>query len=135
MHVASIEMISLFMRHDWDTEQARHDRIADELNRRLEVGRWGLHFEIARLDRSPPLGRLVAWVKRTIDTLPSYDSTKLDSFSPPRRSFTSDGVNLQFEFTPRTAARPGDRIVGSGPVIGGFVNSAIRLRSPDCIAR
>ena len=37
VHIASVEMISLFMRHDWEARQARHDRIADELNRRLQV--------------------------------------------------------------------------------------------------
>jgi hypothetical protein len=127
-YLAGVEVLSLFMRKDWSDEQARHDRLADELNKRVSPDRWGLNFEIIRLDRTPSARRLATWVRRTVDALPPHDPTQPHPFTPPRATYAADGVHLEFEFHPRKVVKPGDRIVGGGPAIGGWINSAERLR-------
>jgi hypothetical protein len=128
-HVASIEVLSLFMRQDWSAQLVSHSRIADELNRRVAADRWWLHFKIVRLDRPPSIGRLATGVRQTVDALPPCQPSPAGRVSPLRETYLADGVHLDFEFIRKTVPpQPGDRIVGLGPVIAGFVNSGGRLR-------
>jgi len=126
-YLGAIEVMSLFMEHGWSEVQARHGRIADELNGRLTLDRWWIYFEVVQRDRDPSAKALASWVSRVIDQLP--DPAKSNT-REHHRTYTVNGVRLSFTFTPckLDPAGPRGRIVGPGPVIGGFVKSAKRLR-------
>jgi hypothetical protein len=126
-HLSAIEVMSLFMEHGWSGEQARHGRIADELNRRLSIDRWFISFEIAQLDRDPSVKGLASWVSGVIDQLSNLGGPDIRAHHD---TYTANGVRLYFTFSPCKPDPAGarDRIVGPGPIIGGFVKSAERLR-------
>lgn len=132
-HVASIEVLSLFMRQDWSAQLLSYSRIADELNRCVAADRWWLLFKIVRLDRPPSIGRLATWVKRTVDALPPCQPNPAGRASLLRETYLADGVHLDFEFAPRKTVlpKPGDQIVGPGPVIGGPLAS-VGVRARTC---
>ncbi len=62
--------------HEGALDEPRHDRLADELDKRVSPDRWGLNFEIIRMDRTPSARRLATWVRRTVDALPPHDRTQ-----------------------------------------------------------
>src|SRR5207244_2813269 len=75
-----------------------------------------------------------AFVREVLDRLPDPDVAPAPLPSSLRRAtFVDDGVHIELRFMPM---KPGAksrysqdaRITGMGPVIGGFVNSAHRLR-------
>jgi hypothetical protein len=126
-YLGAIEVMSLFMERGWSDDQIRHGRIADELNKRLRLDKWFVSFEIAQLDRDPSGKGLANWVSATIDRISDQEDPNIRSH---HETYTADGVRLHFTFSAckpdPTGAR--GRIVGPGPVIGGWVKSAERLR-------
>jgi hypothetical protein len=126
-YIGAIEVLSLFMGQGWSDVQARHGRIADELNRRLALDRWFIYFEVVQLDRDPSARALASWVSRIIDQLP--DPTK-SGVREHHHTYTAQGVRLSFTFAAckPDPAGPRGRIVGPGPILGGFVKSSDRLR-------
>jgi hypothetical protein len=130
-YVGAVEVCSLFESKEWAAEQKRHARIIDELNRRIPLEAWFVHFEVVRLDRQPSVNRLVAWVTARIAELPRGSAEAADPLTP-WVTYRATGVELQFRFRRRRssfAPEPTDRIVGIGPFMGGFVDSFLRLRS------
>ena len=126
-HIGAIEVMSLFMEQGWSGVQARHGRIADELNRRLALDRWFIYFEVVQLDRDPSARALANWAGEVIGQLP--DPAK-SGIREHHRTYTAQGTRLAFTFAackPDPAGSRG-RIVGPGPVLGGFVKSGDRLR-------
>ncbi|MGW1344693.1 hypothetical protein ACWCOV_26875 [Kribbella sp. NPDC002412] len=129
-YIGGIEVLTLMMRNDWAGEQAQHDRIADELNKRLHANRWFIHFEILELTRSPAVSKLATWVQQTIKALPQPSEPIGREAELPTATYRDTGVWLRFEFLPRRPSpdATSDRIVGTGAIIGGLVNSRERLR-------
>lgn len=78
-YIGAVEVCSLFDNQTWEAEQQRHARIADELNRRIPLDLWFVHFDVVRLDRPPSIKQLVAWVRARVDELPR---SELDVTSP-----------------------------------------------------
>jgi hypothetical protein len=126
-HIGAVEVASLFTEQGWSEVQARHGRIADELNRRLALDRWFIYLEIVQLDRDPSVKALTRWASEIMEQLPDPSAS---GNREHHRTYTAQGVRLSFTFAACTPdpAGPRGRIVGPGPVIGGFVKSGDRLR-------
>jgi hypothetical protein len=130
-YIVAVEVCSLLENREWDQQQRRHARIADGLNKRIPLEAWFVHFDVVQLDRQPSIKRLASWVRHQIGELPSHATVEPDS-SAPHVMYVDDGVQLDFTFIKRTSAippRPTDRIVGGGQLVGGFVDSYLRIRS------
>lgn len=136
--VAAIEVLSLFERADWDQEQRQHGRLADELNRRVPpTAGYFVDFDIERCEREPAPRRFADFVSRRIAELPDPQALRLPSAPRfddlPSALYEHDGCRISMRFIPmrdgaRTRTDPDGRIVGTGPVLGGMVNSGRRLR-------
>lgn len=136
---AAIEVVSLYLRADWAYEERQFGRIADELNERLRITGYMVGLKVVRLDRTPSVKKMAEWVRQRIDELPDASNvveaylSGSGSKSLPEALYEEDGVHVDFTFLPvRPGARvltdPDARIVGFGPIRGGAVNSASRLR-------
>ena len=137
--IAAVEVASLFMRQDWDEANRRFGQIADELNKRVRLTRYFVRFEPQVLTRQPRIRQLAAFVARTVEALPN-PAAVVDAASAaasmrdvlPTAVYEEPGVRLRFEFLPRraeTEPHADDRIVGMGPMTGGWVNSGARLKA------
>lgn len=126
-YLGAVEMMSLFMEEGFSNTEARHGRIADELNSRLSLDRWFVHFEVDQLDRSPSARKLADWVSGEITQLPNPEASDARTH---HRVYSVDGVRLNFSFYPckPDPTGKGGRIVGPGPIIGGWIKSGERLR-------
>ena len=130
-YLGAVEVCSLFENKEWEAEQKRHARIVDELNQRIPLEMWFVHFDVIRLNRSPSINQLVAWVRARIAELPTGPAAAADPLTP-WVTYEADGIELRFRFLRRRSSsppEPTDRIVGTGQAIGGFVDSFLRLRS------
>lgn len=130
-YLAAVEVCTLFENNEWAAEQKRNATIIDELNKRIPLDAWFINFDVIRLDRPPPIKRLVDWINATIAQLPAGPA---DASNPvtPWFTYAADGVVLRFRFLRRGSSsppKPTDRVVGIGPAQGGFVDSHLRLRS------
>jgi hypothetical protein len=129
----AIEVLSLFQRQDWTDEQARHGRLADELDSRVRpTAGYFANFQIKAADRDPSPRRFADYIAARIAELPPYDEAP-PSISEQRLVYTENDVRIEVWFAPmrpgaRSLTDPDARISGFGQVIGGFVNSAFRLR-------
>lgn len=136
--VGAVEVLSLFEREDWDQEQRRHDRLADELDRRVPpTAGYFVNFKIEVAEREPAPRRFAEFVERRIAELPPYDQFEIGT-GPGRPQLPSavyerDGCRISIEFWPMkpgaaTLDNPDGRITGLGHLTSGFVNSSLRLR-------
>lgn len=132
--VAAVEVASLFMRTDWASEASRHDRLADEVNRRVPpTAGYFLHFEIEAAPNEPAPRHFAEFVKRELDSLPPNEL--LADISPedvPTSVYQRSGVRIRLRFLPmkpeaKSKLDPEARIVGIGPRTVGFVNSGSRI--------
>ena len=132
-------MLSLFEREDWDQEQRRHNRLADELDRRVPpTAGYFVNFKIEVAEREPAPRKFADFVRQRIDELPPHLEFDLGE-SPGRPKLPSavyerDGCRISIEFRPMkpgaaTLSNPDGRITGLGHMTVGFVNSSLRLRS------
>lgn len=138
--VGGVEVLSVFQREDWSVAERRHWRLADELNRRiLPTDGYFVDFEIEEALRDPPPKRVADFVKRELARLPPHEKLlyglgdRVTRAELPSAIYCRDGVHIRMSFLPMVAGAgaksdPDSRIVGTGPVIGGMVNSAERLR-------
>ncbi|WP_433208055.1 hypothetical protein ACQP00_42570 [Dactylosporangium sp. CS-047395] len=129
-YLGAIEVRSIFTRQDWSDELFQHGTISDELNSRLKLGNWFLGFKVIQLERQPSFQSLTRWLKERLEELDA-ESPNSGASKPPPVTYTTTGVRLEFQFIRRTSAqppRPGDRIIGPSAMVGGFDNSAERLR-------
>jgi hypothetical protein len=137
--ILAVEVASLFMRQDWDEANRRFGQIADDLNKRVRLSRYFVHFEPEVLTRQPRMRQLAAFVARTIEALPDPAAVVGAATTAanmrdvlPTAVYEEPGVRVRFEFLPRKAETEpdaDDRIVGMGPMTGGWVNSGGRLKS------
>jgi hypothetical protein len=139
--IAAIEVVSLFQREDWTTEQRRHGRLADQLDARVRPGAgYFVHFDIERADVAPAPRRFADFIEREIEELPPHEElhAKLAAGSmwtdlPTALYEDQEGVRIRVRFAPMkpdAAAKtnPDARITGVGQTIGGWVNSGARLK-------
>lgn len=134
----AIEVLSLFAREDWTREQLLHARLADEIDRRVGTsGGYFVHFQVRRSVGPIPPTKLANFINRAIADLPPHETVyhRLEDGERIRLSATFDqaGALVEVHFLAmRPGARaltdPDARVVGAGPVVGGAVNSALRLR-------
>lgn len=125
-YVAAVEVCSLFENRRWTDIQQQHARLADVVNRQIPLSDWFIHFEVIRHERQPSTNRVVAWLKQQLAALP--EGTDI----VPEITYATDEVELRFWFVRRTrstAPHPTDRVVGSGQIVGGVVDSYLRVRS------
>lgn len=132
-YLCGVEVASILLRDDWTNEQNTHGRIADRLNAELPLDRWFLSFDVVSWprNREPSLGRLVDWVRNVLPELPDAPTTDPNHYTPPKATYRNRGAELRFRFFPRKPSapdRPFGRIVGTGAMIGGFIDSKVRLR-------
>lgn len=122
-YVGAVEVATLFMKQELAAEMQRHATITDFLNARVALTDWFVHFEVIEQDRAN-------WVGQQIQGLPGAGVAGRTAM--PWMPYETDGVKLRFRFVPRVSdvpPKPTDHIVGMGPMIGGFVDSYLRLRS------
>lgn len=137
--VGAVEVLSLFQREDWNAEQARHSRLAAELNRRVRpTDGYFVDFEIEHAEQEPAPRRFADWIQRQLAALPPHDQLDLPPdvtrADLPTRVYDRDGVRIQVTFMPMrkdapSKSSPDARIVGIGAAIGGMVNSGARLKA------
>jgi hypothetical protein len=130
--VLAVEVASLFDRADWRSEEARHDRLAQALNRRVKptAGYW-VDFEIEPGGPEPAPSRFAKFVIDQIALLPPHET--VHSVLDASTLYEEVGVRISVRFLAMRAdaaskTDPGAQIVGMGAMIGGFVNSGQRLK-------
>jgi hypothetical protein len=131
-HVATVEVLSLMLRGEWEAERRHHGRIEDMLNHRLRPTTHLIDFEIRQWDGYADLEHLIAWVSSTLDDLGADPGALPTGYQGvPHKLYEYGSGRLDFHFWPAPASYTpgaGDRISIGSPAIGGFVNSAHRLR-------
>ena len=135
---AGIEVASLFQREDWSEEERRHWRLADAINSRLRpTAGYMLDFEIERANRDPAPRRISDFISHRLEELPPIEEFRLPTQAGiddlPSVVYDERGVRLRVRFIPLHVDAPARTdpdavIVGTGPVIGGAVNTPVRLR-------
>lgn len=139
--LASVEVASLFERSDWASDDRRHGRLADELNRRLDLtDGYIVDFQLdehADTTAEPAPASFARWVRREIGKLPRV--TDGSAMADPEhdvgfpRLYESRGLRIRVRFwamDPENVPESGehDRIVGTGMMLGGVVIDAERVR-------
>ncbi|MGA9278889.1 hypothetical protein [Ilumatobacter sp.] len=132
--VAAVEVASLFMRTDWASRASQHDRLADEVNRRVRpTAGYFLDFDIESAPNDPAPRHFAQFVKRELESLPPHEL--LADISPedvPACVYERNGVRIRLRFLPmkpdaKSKLDPEARIVGIGPMTVGMVNSGSRI--------
>lgn len=133
-------MLSLFQREDWTVEEKRHERLADAVNAALRpTDGYFVHFQINRAQREPSPTRFVKFVRDALARLPPHEILleSLPALRPrqhlPSAIYEETDVLIEVEFVPMapnapSKSDPDARIVGTGAITGGMVNSAERLK-------
>lgn len=138
--LASVEVASLFEKAEWAAEDLRHDRLADELNRRLDLS-FGYFIDF-KIDSDagagdPAPAQIAVWARRQLTQLPdprqAGPRVAGQSDGGFTRVYTSGAVQVTVTFLPLDPddiPSPGstDRIVSTGPVTGGEVTDDDRVR-------
>jgi len=131
-HAATVEVLSLMLRGEWVAERMRDGRIQDTLNHRLRPTTHFIDFEVRQWDDDSDLEHLIGWVSSTLDDLGADLGALPTGYQGvPEKLYEHGSGRLDFHFWPAPAGytpKAGDRISVGGPAIGGFVNSAHRLR-------
>jgi hypothetical protein len=125
---AVVEVASLFEPGAWQAERSQHEAYADYINERVAAdGGYFIDFDFLDPNRVPPVSRYVAWLRRTLAGLgwPPEDPSVAHE-----ATFWDPAGDITTRFIPMGERRedPGLRIVGMGPMIGGRVDTASRVR-------
>lgn len=133
--VLAVEVATLFLRQDWNEEDRRHNRLADEVNKRLRPTHgYFVDFEIDTAPSEPAPRHFVEWLVKELDMLPPHtDLAGIGHDDIPAAIYERNGVRIGVRFLPMKAdaaskSNPDARIVGFGKMTVGFVNSGTRLR-------
>jgi hypothetical protein len=138
--LASVEVASLFTKAEWAAEDQRHNQLADELNRRLDLScGYFVDFEINNLigTGDPPPAKLARWIRAQILQLPDPRTRDGRRAGTPQeqltRIYASGAVCVTVHFWPLKPEQipdPGstDRVVALGRISGGWVTDDERLR-------
>jgi hypothetical protein len=130
-----IEVASIFEREDWSDEQRRYGRLADALNDKIKpTAGYGLRLEI-KGDGEPTVRKFVAFLTRLLAELPDPDnSPPIESLDDCRTEvYAEDAVRVRVTFLPMAPGSnrrhdPDSQLVVMGPMIGGYGNTAERIR-------
>jgi hypothetical protein len=136
--VGSVEVLSLFQKREWTKEEERHARLADGLNKRLDLSHgYFVTFQIVESDANLSPAKFAEWVRRQLKQLPNVRDGSAARF-PLERSeqpiaYEPRGARIDVRFLPLYPDRvpePGgtDRIVAAGPLIFGLVADSERIR-------
>ena len=135
-YLAGMEVVSLFEREDWDAQQRRWRRVADELNEQIRPTAGymlGLEFD-HDTNAAPTTRNFVAFLLRQLAELPDPEEFRdLDHTHWPLAEYREPPVRIRVRFIPMlgdpsSRFDPEIRIVAMGPSMGGEVNTAKRIR-------
>jgi hypothetical protein len=136
--ILAVEVLSLFLRAEWASEERRHGELTDRLNKRFRPQGYLLDIEVLQQEqgRNLPLKELTKAAGSFLQDLPPPNVTTAASSSGqplPRADFVRDGIHVRFEARPMkpnaaSLTDPNARIVGTGALIGGLVDSDERLK-------
>jgi len=117
--VLAVEVATLFLREDWNEEERRHNRLADEVNQRLRPTHgYFINFEIDAAPSEPAPRHFADWLAKELDKLPPH--TELDGVDYddiPAAMYERHGVRINVRLLPMkadapTKSDPDARIVG-----------------------
>ncbi|WP_127508640.1 hypothetical protein [Actinoplanes solisilvae] len=131
-YVGTVEVLTLFERDDWGKEARRNAWLEDEINRLVPLTTHSLSFDVHRWDSTPNVKHLTRWLRSILEALrQDPDHLDHDATGTPERVYVGRSTDIAFQFYPlRRDRRPADggaSVIG-GPVTGGFIDAAIRLR-------
>jgi hypothetical protein len=131
--VLAVEVLSLFMRDDWTQATRAFGRLGDYLNRQLRLQGSFLDVDILEQQADLPLRAIAADARKFLAALPDPQVAAAGTGAVPAADFQRPGVHVRLRALPmrpgaRSSTNPDARIVGAGPVIGGMVNSHLRLK-------
>jgi hypothetical protein len=133
--VLAVEVATLFLREDWNDEDRRHNRLADEVNWRLRPTHgYFVNFAIEAAPSEPAPRHFAKWLETELDKLPPHTELHgVDDDAVPAAVYERNGVRIVVRFLPMkadaaTKSDPDGRIVGVGRMTFGFVNSGTRLK-------
>jgi hypothetical protein len=136
--ILAVEVLSLFLRADWASEERRHGELTDRLNKRFRPQGYFLDVEVLQQEqgRNLPLKELTEAAGSFLQDLQPPPVTTGASSSGERlheTHFIRDGIHVRFEARPMkpnaaSLTNPNARIVGTGALIGGLVDSDERLK-------
>lgn len=139
--VASVEVASLFEKAEWAAEDLRHNRVADELNKRLDLSCGffiGFEIENDAGTGDPAPAKLADWIRRQFEELPDPRRSNLRLASGAaegfKRVYAAGPVQVGVTFWPLEPHNiPGagsqDRVVSIGRMSGGWVTDDDRVRA------
>jgi hypothetical protein len=133
-YVGTVEVVTLFLRKDWEAVERRNAVLQDALNARLRLTTHWIDFEVRRWDsNSPPkTGHMVKWIEDALSELRTDPSAlPVDRFGRQEKVYSTRTVDIAFRFLPLSPTYVVDenaRVVLGGAPISGFINSGTRLR-------
>lgn len=130
-YVAAVEVVTLFLRDDWNAEQRRHAALQDDLNSRLRLSTHSVMFEIRRWDATPSSRHMARWIEAAIDELRADPSAlPVDRLGFHKKVYSTRQVDIVIEFwplSPGVVVEESKNVVLGGAAIGGWVDSDLRL--------
>lgn len=131
-YVAAVEVVTLFLRNDWNAEERRHAELQDALNARLRLSTHSVMFEVRRWDATPSVKHMAKWIGETIDELRSDPSVlPVDAFGIQKKVYSTRVVDIVVDFwplIPGAVVGESRNVVLGGAAVGGWVDSNLRLR-------
>jgi hypothetical protein len=133
-YVGTVEVVTLFLRKDWEAVERRNAVLQDALNARLRLTTHWIDFEVRRWDsNSPPkTGHMVKWIEDALSELRTDPSAlPVDRLGRQEKVYSTRTVDIAFRFLPLSPTYVVDenaRVVLGGAPISGFINSGTRLR-------
>jgi hypothetical protein len=131
-YVGAVEVLTLFLREDWDAQERRHAQLQDDLNARLRLTTHWIDFEVRRWDSNPSTRHMAKWIERALDELRTDASAlPVDRFGRQEKVYSTRTVEIVVRFfplSPTYVVGENARVVLGGAPITGFINSGARLR-------
>lgn len=134
--VLAVEVATQFLKKDWKSDHQRHNRLIDEVNRRVRPTHgYFVSLDIAVDSSEPAPNHFARWLVMQLESLPPHSEVvDNDPRTIPIRAYEHNGARVTVRFLAmKTDARakvdPDARIVGIGKPIFGYVNSGERLKN------
>jgi hypothetical protein len=131
-YIGAVEVLTLFLREDWEAKQRRHAQLAAALNSRLRLTTHLIDFDVRRWDSTPRASHMAKWIERALDDLWADPSAlPVDRFGRQEKVYLTKVVEIVVRFLPLSPTYVVDanaRVVLDGAATSGFINSGTRLR-------
>ena len=139
--ILAVEVLSLFEPPAWTDPQARHGRIADQLNKAVKpTAGYFVRFEVTQGTRDPSPKQFARFITSELERLPAPEN--LPQQAPGRRAWKDlpratyaeqSGTRVAETFIPMkpnapSRTNPDARLASSDAPVGGFVLTAQRLK-------